>query len=223
MTSPPPQPDTLAATFDDALEVFKHDHRSRVWLAQAPDHTRWVIKQFLHNPSQQRRAWRLGLHPAQRERRSQRRLTRQHIPVVPVAAIGIDHQHLGYLITPYAGPSLQSLAKDPGQLTPASRHQLAHNLGQLTGQLMNAGWYNRDHKASNIVISTDNQPLLIDTPGIRPRLGRTRKPIRLMIDRLTQTLQFDAVHLVVPCLRRAYMAGLRRQAPRLIQYLTPGT
>jgi tRNA A-37 threonylcarbamoyl transferase component Bud32 len=159
----------------EPVEVYKHDARSRVWRIDTPGGLSFVIKQFEYNPFKQRLAALLWMHPGQRERWCCDRLYKAWIPVVPIIASGKIRDGTGmklWLATPYMGKSLYNLIHH-GELSDAEqRGRVLDAVGVLTGGLVRKGLFNRDHKASNIIIDGEDRAWLIDVGAIRFRRGR---------------------------------------------------
>ena len=74
-------------------------------------------------------------------------------------------------MTPYLGTSLHNLIYH-GELADTDRRQrVLEAVGRLTGELIRLGLFNRDHKASNILIDSDDRPWLIDVGAVRRQRG----------------------------------------------------
>jgi hypothetical protein len=166
-------------TLDDAgldsapIRTFKADARSRVWLVDAPQGRR-VIKRFEYSPLRQRLALLLGLHPACRELRCNRRLHAAQVRVVPVIDAGVEGRGLGcraWIATPLAGTSLHHRLQDPEAQT-GGRGRLIDAAARLARDLIQAGFWFKDLKPSNIVIDDAGDAWLIDVGSARP----ARKP-----------------------------------------------
>lgn len=173
----------------EPAQVYKHDGRSRVWRIDAPDGRSYVIKRFEHSPLRQRLALSLGLHPGQRELRMAHRLESADIPVAPIITTGQEPQGLGFqfwLATPHLGISLHNIFNQGHLTDPDRRVRVLDAVGQLTGTLIRQRWFNRDHKASNIVIDDRDQARLIDVGAVR-RLRRRLSASRMLAN-LSQTL-----------------------------------
>lgn len=173
----------------EPVQVYKHDARSRVWRIDAPDGQSFVIKRFEHSPLRQRIAAGVRLHPGQRESRMADRLESAGIPVVPIIATGEQPVGVGihlWLATPQMGISLHNLFNQGHLTDPERRSRVLDAAGRLTGQLIARHWFNRDHKASNIVIDGQDQARLIDVGAVRR--GRGRAGAGRMLTNLSQTL-----------------------------------
>lgn len=172
----------MDTTFDpawiDALEpgeVYKHDARSKVWRIDAPDGRAFVVKQFTYSPIKQLLAELIGIHPAQRERRCYRHLLLAKLPVVPIVAHGVKRSGFGaryWLVTPYIGISLYNLFYEKHLDDTDQRECLLEAVGALTRELIAKRFFNRDHKASNILVDGEGKPMLIDVGGVRRRRGK---------------------------------------------------
>ena len=151
--------------------TYKDDRRSWVWLTEATDGGRWVVKVYRHAAWQQKLQWRFDQHPAQWERRWVDRLAEMGLPVVPIQAAGFDDGH-AWVVTPYRGETLHKWIRRR-QLSDdyAARHAVTRQLGQILGQLTHAKVLHRDAKASNFVIDPDRRLSLIDVGGCRGAKG----------------------------------------------------
>ncbi|MEE9405407.1 MAG: hypothetical protein V3V20_10980 [Algisphaera sp.] len=171
ITLTPEQAATLVAQ-TDATDL-KHDARSHVRRVTDAQGNPWVVKTFLHARWKQRFTQKIGQHPAQLEARWHANLQKANVPVVPIAAQGFDHSGAGWIITPWMGESLHNTLAQGHADTPAQRHRLTRAVGTLTGRLLSQKLFNRDHKASNIVIDPHSGELrLIDAGGCRSAKGR---------------------------------------------------
>ncbi|MEZ6190281.1 MAG: lipopolysaccharide kinase InaA family protein [Phycisphaerales bacterium] len=173
----------------EPAEVYKHDARSRVWRIDAPDGRSFVIKRFEFNPIRQALGQLLRVHPGMREIKQTRLLIDRGIPVVPIVASGTQRRGGGvffWLATPYVGKSVFNLLYH-GDLSDAERRAaVLDGVGRLTGELIAEGFFNRDHKASNILIDAEGKPLLIDCGAVRWHGGKTDS--RRMLTNLTANL-----------------------------------
>ncbi|MCE9589032.1 MAG: hypothetical protein K8S99_00730 [Planctomycetes bacterium] len=153
----------------EPIHVFKSDPRSRVWKAGSP----WgplVIKRFEHSPLRQRVAMVLRVHPAQRERRWNSRLVRAGVPVVPVAAWGVERCRGGgraWLAYPFLGESLMWGVREGRIDGYARRSRVTHAVASAVAALLNAGLIHRDLKSSNVMVTPDDRAYLIDVGAVR--------------------------------------------------------
>ena len=185
--------------------VYKHDARSRVWRVRGEAGRSFVVKRFEFSPLRQVLGLALGAHPGQRERRWVRRLMTAGLPVVPVVASGVQRRGAGvcyWLVTPHLGTSLHNLFFH-GELADSDRRRrVLQAVGRLTGELGRRGLFNRDHKASNILINSDDRPWLIDVGAVRRRRGSAAAG--RMLANLCETLtQAGADHADLALIRRA--------------------
>ena len=167
---------------NEPAEVYKSDRRSRVWRIDRTVEQGGpvVVKRFDYTPWRQLLAWLIGLHPAQRERRSNWRLRQAGLPVVPITAHGtVDLSWLGcrlWLACPYAGRSLQDLIRR-GQLSDRNRRlTVLRTAAHLTIDLIRHRYYFRDLKPSNILIDAADRAWLIDVGAVR----RSQRPIHVL-------------------------------------------
>lgn len=202
----------MEAGFDPAwifdrepAQVYKHDARSRVWRIDAADGRSFVVKRFEYSPIRQLLGFVLGLHPGQRERRRARHLKAAGLTVAPIIASGVQRRGVGvcyWLVTPYLGTSLYHLFYQ-GELTDADRRErVLQAVGRLTGELIRLGIFNRDHKASNIVVDGEDRPWLIDVGAVR-RFRGVAGAVRMLAN-LCQTLaEAGATQADLALVRRA--------------------
>jgi len=133
-----------------------------------------VFKRFEYSPLRQALAAMLGVHPGQRERRLCDRMRKAGLPVVAIAASGSTRRGLGrrcWLATPYIGMSLHNLILHDRLPSGPKRVAVLSAVGRLTGELIRRRWFNRDHKASNILIDDGGRPWLIDVGAVRRLRG----------------------------------------------------
>lgn len=159
----------------EPAEVYKQDQRSRVWRIDAPNGRAYVIKRFEFNPIRQALGILLGVHPGQSERRLSHQLIQAGIPVVPVMATGVQSAGPGrrfWLTTPWTGTSLFNLLYHHQLGDPDRRAKVMDATGRLTGLLIAKDYFNRDHKASNILIDDQGSALLIDYGAVRRHRGQ---------------------------------------------------
>jgi len=173
----------------EPAEVYKHDARSRVWRIDAPDGRSFVVKRFELSPLRQLLALLLLIHPGQRERRAYTWLHRSEIRVAQIIAVGSSRWGLGvryWLVTPYLGKSLHNLFLRGELQDQTQREKVLDAVGKLTKDLIDHRIFNRDHKASNILIDRYQRAWLIDFGAVQSRYklgGATR-----MLANLSQTL-----------------------------------
>ncbi len=148
--------------------TFKQDRRSTVRLVRHGD-GRCVVKTY-HLPRVVSAVYGLfGMNTAQRERRAAERLHTIGIrTLVPVLVPRGET-----LLYPYVdAPTLQDAI---GQVDDAdTRLRVARAVGDQLGRLTTAGYINRDHKPTNLLIdeacrTQNQQPVLIDPLGLRRR------------------------------------------------------
>lgn len=184
--------------------IYKSDRRSTVWLAAAEGGA-WVIKRCELAPLRQRLALLLGLHPAQRECRLNRRLRRDGIDVVPVEDRGTERGRV-WLATRAVGESLQALLARGAPGGRAERDRLIEAVVSLWLRLVRAGWFFRDFQAANIVVDGPAPPRLIDVGGTRR--SRREAHARRMLRQLYETARAEGLPLT-DALRAARLAANR--------------
>ena len=186
---------SLAAAGLDGPPVarYKADARSAVWAVAlgngsdaASEADWWVIKQFTYSPLRQQLGLRLGLHPAQRERRGSALLARAGIPAVSVAAGGYRPAGTGgvvvWLATPWAGRPLHAVLRD-STLAPDDHRAAIDAAAGLTRRLIETGLWFRDLKPSNVILDETGRARLIDTGSVERARRRAR------VERMTATMQ----------------------------------
>jgi len=158
----------------EPAEVYKQDRRSKVWRIDAPPGRAYVVKRFTYNPVKQRLAKLIHIHPGQREQRRCRQLMEDGVAVVPIVGQGASKRGAGlelWLATPYLGKSLYNLFFHKELESGERRANILNAVGRLTGGLIDRRLFNRDHKASNILIDEEDKPWLIDVGGVRRSRG----------------------------------------------------
>jgi serine/threonine protein kinase len=159
------QPDMLPLR-GEIQTVYKFDPaRSNVWL-ESDDNHQYIVKRFEVSPAKQWFLAMLGIHPGQCETRAHRNIAAMGIPVVPIQQRVWQRGKL-CLITPDMGQSLDRATVAGAFDSPAARHHLAKQLGQLTALLLERQLFFRDLKCSNILIDADGTLRLIDAGSIR--------------------------------------------------------
>jgi hypothetical protein len=180
------EPSGAALLAAPAAHVFKSDRRSRVWRVDLGGAGSFVIKRFEYSPTRQRLACLLALHPAQRERRANRKLLAAGVPVLPIVARGCQSDGLGvrcWLATPAARGSLHDLILH--DRLGAGRRGAIESAARLTATLLQRGLTNDDHKASNIVIDERGEAWLIDAGAVRRSRGW--RDVSGLLERLDET------------------------------------
>lgn len=156
----------------EPVQVYKHDARSRVWRIDVPDGRSFVVKRFEYSPLRQLLGFLFWLHPGQRERRQYMWLHRIGLRVAPIVVNGVSHRGLGlvyWLVTPYLGTSLHNLFYHGELKDDARRERVVDAAGKLTSELIRHRLFNRDHKASNILIDRYDRAWLIDFGAVQSR------------------------------------------------------
>jgi tRNA A-37 threonylcarbamoyl transferase component Bud32 len=178
-------------------QVYKQDARSRVWRVSGDGGGSFVIKRFEFSPLRQVLGLAIGQHPGQREIRRARQLIASGLSVAPIIASGFQRRGPGgfyWLATPHLGTSLHNLFNQDHMADPDRRQRVLDAVGRLTSDLISMGLFNRDHKASNIVVDSEDRPWLIDVGAV----GRSRGPagadrmLTNLCDTLTQAGALDA-------------------------------
>lgn len=167
-----------------AIETFKSDQRSRVWSVDAAGGT-VVVKRFEFAPIKQRLSALIGRHPAQLELSWNQKLRNAKLPIVPIVDGGIEPCRLGcrvWLATLRAGTSLQRLLQR-GRSDEAQCSAAINAAAQLTVSLIDAGFWFKDLKPSNIVIDVSGEAWLIDVGSAR------RSNHRQNVDRMLIVMQ----------------------------------
>ncbi len=175
----------------EPTQVYKHDARSRVWRIDAPDGRSFVVKRFEYNSLRQLLGYLVWLHPGQRECMQYHWLHRVGVRVAPIVASGVSRRGLGltyWLVTPYLGASLHNLFFHDELKDEARRQRVLDAAGKLTGELIRYRIFNRDHKASNIVIDRYNRAWLIDFGAVQSRykFGGVARMLANLSETLTQ-------------------------------------
>lgn len=157
--------ETIASLLDHRARLvttFKDDRRSLVRLWEL-NNQKWVVKHYRGSP------WKTWCHhmvartPAWREWHNSRHLRRCDIRVVDLMAIVHEHrwhQSCQALILPYIdAPNLQQwISGSDSRRTPPSaldRQRVAAAVGTQVGEIGVAGYANRDHKVSNLLIDLE--------------------------------------------------------------------
>ncbi len=168
------------------LRTLKTDRKSQVWLTELGG-ARYVIKRFGQHPVKQWITALVGRHPAQLERRRARRMSKAGLPVVPVLRTGWAGGR-AWLVTPWAGDSLQVLGRAGRLRDPAMRSLVVPQLAALIAALIRTGWFFRDVRLSNLVLDADTVRL-IDVGSARR--GRSAALSRRMLAVLLRGMYTD--------------------------------
>ncbi|MEM6457894.1 MAG: lipopolysaccharide kinase InaA family protein [Planctomycetota bacterium] len=195
------------------IEVYKHDRRSRVWrVADEPGDANtaaaasgvknsgggWVVKRFEHNLKRQRLARAVGQHPAQREAKWNERLLTAELPVVPIAASGVDDAGRSWLATRHVGVSLYNWLRQSDPDDPATQRQrraLTRQLGAIVGRLLVNKVVHGDLKASNLIVDTAGRLRMIDVGACRggkgtPLLGQALPMLKMLLANLRDAASY---------------------------------
>ncbi|MEM9881695.1 MAG: lipopolysaccharide kinase InaA family protein [Planctomycetota bacterium] len=196
-------------------EVYKHDRRSRVWrvadksagaVAAATGGSvttsggggGWVVKRFEHNLKRQRLARAVGQHPAQREVKWNQRLRTAELPVVAIAASGVDGTGRSWLATRHVGVSLYNWLRQSDPDDPATRRHrraLTRQLGAIVGRLLVNKVVHGDLKASNLLVDADGRLRMIDVGACRggkgtPLLGQALPMLKTLLANLRDAASY---------------------------------
>lgn len=192
--------------------VFKQDRRSRVWQIDGPPSPTGrpadplVVKQFLHSPLEQMVAAWLGRHPGQREVKANAELREKGIPVVPILAHG-KRGLIGcryWIVTPYVGKSVHQMGREGDLEDPRRRKHVVDSIAALTSELIVRAYWNRDHKASNMLMDPRGRLWLIDVGAVRP--AKNRQHTLRMLAMLLKTLAAEEI----PPAERLYLLDVIR-------------
>jgi len=178
------------------LEVFKSDKRSKVWRITPAGMTRsLVVKRFEFGGFVQWIQHLVGSHPVQREFRAASALHKAGVPVVVPAGTGKawDPEALVlkyFIATPFAGPSLDRMMRG-WKFTPFPVKIAAINaVGFTAARLVLAGYFYKDLKTSNLIVTDDNVAKLIDTECAR-QVGDAYAQMPRMLAMLDHTAKRD--------------------------------
>lgn len=145
--------------------TYKSDARSIVWRQTSPAGDDVVIKRWQYSPLRQRLGRLLGLHPAQREIRWNRRLIALGLPVVPILQ-HTRHRGRSQLHTPHIGPSLQQALRS-GELSFGAKRAIARQLADAVADLFDHELSFRDMKTSNVLLDDAGKLHWIDVGSFR--------------------------------------------------------
>lgn len=199
-----------AELFDhEPVEVYKTDARSRVWRIDVNGGDGLVIKRFEYGAARQWLGLLTGTHPAQRERRANRRLRRAGFAVVPIERHGVRGGK-AWLATRWAGRSLKQVIQTGGRADAADRRRVGNAVADIAAGLIERGYFFRDLKTSNLIVDDAGGVRLIDVGAVR----RSRRPDHVirMLTMLDRTATEDGVRSRerLRCLRRVV-----KRCPRL--------
>jgi tRNA A-37 threonylcarbamoyl transferase component Bud32 len=200
---PTPQPDShssreLASWIVGSreLEVFKADQRSRVWRITPAGMTRsLVVKRFEYGGFKQWVQHIFRCHPAQREARAAAALLKADVPVVVPAGAGKawDPEALSikyFIATPFMAPSLDRLMRG-WRFTPfRAKIAIINAVGFTAARLVLAGYFFKDLKTSNVIVTDDNLARLIDT-GCARQVNDAYAQLPRMLAMLDKTAKRD--------------------------------
>jgi tRNA A-37 threonylcarbamoyl transferase component Bud32 len=145
-----------------AVEVFKHDPRSRVWAIETHAGL-MVVKRYEYSGVRQRLEWVIGTHPLLDELKAFGFLNQMGLPTAQIMAQGIRGGQ-GFLVTRHFGEALQGAIYRGRFNDPAVRKKVARNVGALMARLWQGKVYLRDFKAANLLVNLKGELAIID-PG----------------------------------------------------------
>lgn len=172
------QPPALFAALRDLhptqVQVIKRDGDAEVVAATLLDQA-VIIKRWRARSTYEKFKMKLGLGRASRHARGTRLLQSCGIPTAAVLASQLTPEQDGALVQTLilerlpGKTVLQHLAD--GDLAPRQQHALARRIALDMAALLRAGYYNRDHKPSNLIVTStdaaDPRVAVIDTVAIR--------------------------------------------------------
>ncbi len=159
-----------------AVEVFKHDPRSRVWAIETGVGL-MVVKRYDYARLRQRIEWLIGTHPLLDELKAFEFITSAGLPTAKILAQGIrDGQ--GFLVTRHFGESLQGAVYRGRFNEPGLRKQVTQNIGELMAKLWQAKVFLRDFKAANLLVDLKGQLAIID-PGRKQSLKSPEQFVKM--------------------------------------------
>lgn len=177
----------------------------------------------------------LGLSRAHRQWHGAALLVRHALPTAAPIALLFDTRDAPpaeWLILPrLTGPTLLDLLAvihaDPRAVPARAQHALARALGEQLHRFSAVGLFNRDHKPSNLIITTPpaGEPHVIDTVAIRPVRSGDWRPLRRMLTSLMleplgcrvpprRALRLRVLATLIAAQSPALPRDLRRQALR---------
>jgi tRNA A-37 threonylcarbamoyl transferase component Bud32 len=203
---------TLAALLRDAPTVereLKRDKQGVVTL-HVIDGRRWVVKRETRSGMAMRLRHLLRCSAAWRQWRGAERLRNIGVRINEPVALVHEGGGTQTLVLPFVdGVNLHEwLAKPPPEVAAEARLRVARAIGSQMGRVTGAGWINRDHKPTNLMIDPaceqrGEQPVLIDLAGIRrrPRRGQFIGPAKAL----------EMFHVMMRAAKRAGPVSLREQ------------
>ncbi len=159
-----------------AVEVFKHDPRSRVWAVETALGL-MVVKRYDYSPLRQRFEWLIGIHPLQDELKAFAHLQKLNLPTARIMGQGLSNGK-GFLVTQFFGESLQGAIYRGRFSNPKFRQLVARNVGSLMASLWLHKVFLRDFKAANMLVDSKGNLAIID-PGRKQNLKRPEQFIRM--------------------------------------------
>ncbi|MFA7236344.1 MAG: hypothetical protein WC058_05725 [Phycisphaeraceae bacterium] len=206
---PPLSIGLLGALLRDAPTVereLKRDKQGVVTL-HVIDGQRWVVKRESRWPMVMRLRHLLRCSSAWRQWRGAERLRNIGVRINEPVALVHEGRGKQALVLPFVdGVNLHEwLAKPPPEVAAEARLRVAWAIGSQMGRITGAGWINRDHKPTNLMIDAaceqrGEQPVLIDLAGIRRR-GQFIVPAGAL----------EMFHVMMRAARRAGPVSLREQ------------
>lgn len=201
--------DTLAALLRDVRTIereLKCDKHGCVTL-HAIDGQRWVVKRETRSAFVGMLQHLLRCSSAWRQWRGAERLRNIGVRINEPAALVHEGGGKQALVLPYvdAVNLHEWLAKPPPEVAAEARLRVARAIGAQMGRITGAGWINRDHKPTNLMIDAaceqrGEQPVLIDLAGIRRR-GQLIAPAKAL----------EMFHVMMRAAKRAGPVSLREQ------------
>lgn len=152
-------------------------------------------------------------------------LARLRIPAARPIALWRSKDPQGRIIESLATEWLQGETVLHRVASPsASLDTLARDVGRLTGRLAGLGWFNRDHKPSNLMVLEGGGIALLDTVAIRraaPRAALTRMLFTLLVEPIGCAVRVPArlraVVMLAACRELGFSGEDRRVLRRRIE------